>query len=114
MPPRREDSDLLAEFGLRVTHYRRQRGLTQSQLGKYCQLTRASIANIELGRQNCSVIALISMAAALGILPAALLGGHPGTAKPEWADQVRREARQHMTTALERFLATYTHPEEGP
>jgi transcriptional regulator with XRE-family HTH domain len=114
MPLKPEDAELLAEFGVRITQYRHKRNLSQSHLAKYAGLTRASIANIEAGKQNCSITALVGIAAALGVIPGALLGGHPGAAKPEWADQVRRHTQQRMTADIEGFLASYTLPEEGP
>lgn len=114
MPVTLEEAGLLAELGVRITQYRHQRGLTQAAVAAYAGVTRASIANIEAGKQNCSVTVLLGIAAALGVIPGALLGGHPGTAKPEWAAEVRRDERRRMKAALESFLVTYTLPEEGP
>lgn len=101
----------LVEFGVRLTHYRRQRGMSQSKLAKHCGLTRASIANIEAGRQNCSVLTLIDMAGALNVIPGALLGGHPGNTKPEWVADVRHEERKRLVEAVSGYLTEYMKAE---
>jgi len=102
-----EARNALAEFGVRVTHYRRQRGLTQTELGTLIGLGRTSIANMETGRQNPTILTVLDMAAVLDVLPAALLGGHPGGPRPAWVDQVRHEERRKVVAAMKGFLAGY-------
>jgi transcriptional regulator with XRE-family HTH domain len=96
----------LAELGLRVTHYRRQAGFTQVQLGDYCGLGRTSIANIEGGRQNLTLSALLGIASALGVPPGALLGG-PLVARQQWIERARQEEREMVIHAMRGFLHAY-------
>jgi UDP-N-acetylglucosamine 1-carboxyvinyltransferase len=52
---RRERTDFYVRFGHAVRDARLQRGLTQTDVGEELGLTRASVANIEAGRQQCSL-----------------------------------------------------------
>lgn len=95
-----DGSDALAVFGQRVRTLRQATGIQQQDLAVAAGLTRASIANIEAGRQNTTVTALLAIAAALGTTVGALLGETPGPDVPlsllaRVADQQRR-----ITTAL--------------
>jgi transcriptional regulator with XRE-family HTH domain len=53
-------------LGKTVRALRKMRGLTQEQLATACELSRASIANIEVERQNIPINTLQSIANALG------------------------------------------------
>lgn len=65
--------ELYSALGQLVRAARRQAGLTQDALAMRVGLTRASINNIEHGRQKILVHTLFDLAGALGIAPAALL-----------------------------------------
>jgi len=54
-------------FGGRVRRLRDVAGLTQAELAEQIGLTRASVANMEGGRQQPNLAALISLATALKV-----------------------------------------------
>ena len=71
---------LYREVGRRIKTQREQCGLTQEALASQVSLTRASITNIERGRQKFLLHTLIDIASALGVPPAFLLPDtHDGT-----------------------------------
>lgn len=57
------------ELGRRIQHFRTQRSLTQEQLGRALkpQVTRASIANLETGKQRVLAHTLVQLAQALEV-----------------------------------------------
>lgn len=65
--------ELYSTLGQLVRAARRQAGLTQDVLATRIGLTRASINNIEHGRQKILIHTLFDLAGALGVAPAALL-----------------------------------------
>ncbi len=67
---------LYAVLGKRIAEARAKRSggkWSQAQLAKACNLTRGSIANIELGRQRAPLHTIWQIGAALGIEPRLLL-----------------------------------------
>lgn len=54
-------------FGRAVRHARLEQDLTQADLGRPLDLSRASIANIEAGRQHCSLHAAVILADTLAV-----------------------------------------------
>ena len=62
-------------FGVRVRMIREVLGLTQEELRKRLPITRASLANIETGRQRILLDDVEEFAKALGTTPRALLKG---------------------------------------
>jgi UDP-N-acetylglucosamine 1-carboxyvinyltransferase len=58
--------------GERVRELREHRGLTQHELAARALMSRASVANVEAGRQNVALRRLCSLAGALGVTPADL------------------------------------------
>ena len=64
---------LYCEFGKRLKKARKQVGLTQDSLAERVGLSRASITNIELGRQHVALHSVFLLASALGITPRQLL-----------------------------------------
>jgi transcriptional regulator with XRE-family HTH domain len=64
---------LYARIGRSVQALRKQRGMTQAALASLVGLTRASIVNIERGRQKFLVHTLVQMARALDVPPASFL-----------------------------------------
>jgi len=61
--------------GARVEHIRKTLGKTQDDIAKIVGLTRASIANIETGRQRLLLNTLEDLSVALGTTPKNLLKG---------------------------------------
>jgi transcriptional regulator with XRE-family HTH domain len=70
-------------FGQRVAYMRNLRGLSQHQLADRVPLSRSSIANIEAGRQECTLKHLRELAAGLGVTSGQLLGEVPLPEAPE-------------------------------
>lgn len=64
---------LYVQLGRLLRQRRRERGLTQEQVGKSLDLTRTSITNIEQGRQGMSVATLVAIARVLEAEPQQLL-----------------------------------------
>jgi transcriptional regulator with XRE-family HTH domain len=63
------------DLGSRIRAVRDEVGLTQTTLAGATGLTRASVANIEAGRQKVLVHHLVTIATALDVEPQALLPG---------------------------------------
>jgi transcriptional regulator with XRE-family HTH domain len=65
--------ELYAEFGTILRAARRDASLSQADLGRTIGLSRASVANIEAGRQHVALDQLFDLAHALGCEPCELL-----------------------------------------
>ena len=65
--------DAAAAFGKVLRKLRRQRGLTQEQLGLESDLRRTYVSLLELGRQQPSLTTILKLATALGEPPGALV-----------------------------------------
>jgi transcriptional regulator with XRE-family HTH domain len=74
--------DLYLRLGANITTARRDRNLTQTDLASAVGLTRASISNLEAGRQRTPLHITIAIAQALGLDLADLLGEVPPIAAP--------------------------------
>ena len=61
------------DLGRRIRDERKQKKISQDELAASCGLTRASIANIEAGRQRLAAHRLCEIATALDTEPAQLL-----------------------------------------
>lgn len=75
-----------SHVGVKVSHYRRSRGLTQKDLAEEVGLTRASIANIESGRQKIMLHTLFHIAFILDVTPLEFLP--PPRTKHATTDQI--------------------------
>lgn len=65
--------DAAAAFGKVLRRLRRQRGLTQEQLGLESDLRRSYVSLLELGRQQPSLTTILKLATALGEPPSSLV-----------------------------------------
>lgn len=65
--------DAAAAFGKVLRKLRRQRGLTQEQLGLESDLRRTYVSVLELGRQQPSLTTILKLATALGEAPGTLV-----------------------------------------
>jgi transcriptional regulator with XRE-family HTH domain len=72
------DSEFLTRIGARVRALRATSGLTQRAVAERTGLSRASIANVEAGRQNLRLRQLGALAAALGVQVDRLVVGECG------------------------------------
>jgi transcriptional regulator with XRE-family HTH domain len=86
------------EFGALVRSERESQHLTQLELSKRVQLARASIANIESGRQSVLLHQYLDISAALGLEPSKLL--------PISSYQVGRLEPENMPKAVVSFIAS--------
>lgn len=97
-----EQSELYSQFGQLVRRHRERLGLNQAEIGQAIGLTRASIANIETGRQRIPLHHLYSLARALKVDVHALLptaGSVPRVANREIQSSVELSAREHDDVA---------------
>jgi DNA-binding XRE family transcriptional regulator len=62
-----------AEIGTLLMCHRHERDLSQGDVGDLIGLTRASIANIEAGRQRLMLHTVVAIAALLGMEPGTLV-----------------------------------------
>lgn len=69
--------------GRRIRQARKDRKMTQEDLGAAVSLTRTSITNIERGRQKLLLHTLASIAETLRIAPASLLPENDATTESE-------------------------------
>ncbi|GAA4439696.1 helix-turn-helix domain-containing protein [Phytohabitans houttuyneae] len=85
-------ADLLATLGQRVRALRIAHGMTQQQLADRVGLSRASITNVEGGRQgDIGVVNLVALADALGTTIADLTGTAPLAVEASpWLELARR------------------------
>ncbi len=85
------------EFGRKIQDLRAKRGITQGELGRRLtpSVTRASIANIESGKQRVYTHALIDIAHALDVSILELLGLDDGSGA--------KQKRPQKTAATEPF-----------
>ncbi len=60
------EMDLYAQMGRKVAAARKKVGLTQAELASRVSLTRASVANIETGRQRVMLHDVFALVEALG------------------------------------------------
>jgi transcriptional regulator with XRE-family HTH domain len=65
-------------FGQRLRSLRKERRLSQEELGFRADLDRTYISGIERGYRNPSLVNICRLASALGVEPAALFEGIPG------------------------------------
>lgn len=54
------------QIGKRIVELRKQKGFSQEDLAKFLKIPRSSVAQIELGNRNVSVIELMKLSEALG------------------------------------------------
>jgi transcriptional regulator with XRE-family HTH domain len=92
---------IYAEIGERIRVSRRANRLKQHQLADRVGMSRASLANMEVGRQKILVHQLYAIAVALGLSPADLIPEAPAPSrvddlplpedlKPQQRDQIAR------------------------
>lgn len=88
-------------LGDRLREGRKSCNLTQNELAIMAGLSRASIANIEAGRQDTSVTQLSVLAAAIGLTVGQLVGEAPmpaGYLRPALAESLREAITAADTT----------------
>lgn len=93
---------LYGAVGKRIRTARKAIGMSQELLALSIGVSRASVVNIEAGRQRLLLHVLVSIAAALGIEPCALL---QNVATPDQSYANRALAAEARTRELEQQIA---------
>jgi transcriptional regulator with XRE-family HTH domain len=94
------------EVGRRLRRARLDAGLTQQELSDRVELSRASIANIEAGRQQFPLHALMLFARALDVKPESLLpsaelvDAEPVLPSPEMVEGLDEESQNWVRRIL--------------
>jgi transcriptional regulator with XRE-family HTH domain len=98
-----QESELYSRFGQLVRQHRERLGRNQAEIGRASGLSRASIANIETGRQRIPLHHLYALARALRVDVHALLpvarDATPTTTNREIQSAVALSAREHEEVA---------------
>ena len=98
-----DESELYSRFGQLVRQHRERLDLNQAEIGSAIGLTRASIANIETGRQRIPLHHLYRLARALKVDVQALLPTSgwetPATIDREIRSAVELSAREQEAVA---------------
>lgn len=92
-----------AEYGSRVREARKAVGITQDELARVLGLTRASVANIEAGRQKQLADQVITTANQLGVDPRWLLTGWSYGPAPKLQPMASRRLVDAHVRALRRL-----------
>lgn len=95
MATKAQADDFYASLGGRVQRGRKRANLSQAELADRLGLTRASIANLEAGRQRPSALHAAMLADVLGVPVQDLLPQAPGTSDPvqDAKEELRERAR---------------------
>jgi transcriptional regulator with XRE-family HTH domain len=98
-----DESSIYAALGELVREHREGQGMSQGALGKRIGLSRASVANIESGRQRIPLHHLYRMAEALGVNAHTLLPNLDGLPSPNVERSINSamelNAREHAEVA---------------
>lgn len=97
-----KDAAIYEALGQAIRMKRAEKRMTQGELADLVELSRASVTNIELGRQSVLVDQLCRFANALGVEPADLLQRAPSRREDHetetltpgaaaWIDRARRK-----------------------
>jgi transcriptional regulator with XRE-family HTH domain len=92
-----------ASLGRRIQDRRKARGLTQEQLGSRITpaVTRASIANIEAGKQGVLTHTLVQLASVLSTTPEELLPKEMSDEDPALRNRVQDELARKLSVPAE-------------
>lgn len=115
------DEALYKAVGSAVATRRKALGLTQAELAGMVQMSRASIANIECGRQNILLHHVYALAAALDFAKAAeLLPPMPQKPSGEGLKMMlsnqalsKQTLSQHAEAQVNSLIATALQPRRG-
>lgn len=101
-----EPEGFYLRLGQRIQDLRKQRRLTQEQLGVRLvpQVTRASIANIESGKQRVLAHTLVQVAEALEVSIVALVREEPEVVEPAVRQQVEAQLQDRLKLSPDDML----------
>lgn len=95
--------DLYKAVGQRIRRIREERRLTQAELAELVSLTRASITNIEQGRQKLLLHTLYDIAAVLTVKPSDLL---PEGRRSDEAEAFEQHLPGDLSNAEQEWIRT--------
>jgi transcriptional regulator with XRE-family HTH domain len=84
-----DESEIYRRLGSLVRQHRKRLDMNQETLGRAIGLSRASVANIETGRQHIPLHHLYGLAGALRVDPQALLPSAAGDGPPKADREIR-------------------------
>ena len=105
MPSARDPESIYGVFGRRLRGLREERRVPQEELAVLSGLTRASIANIESGRQRVLLHQLLQFAQALEVTVADLVPKVAELSKPDNADK-RESMEQYLQRLREMTISS--------
>lgn len=107
---------LYSEIGLRIKKFRQDKGIKQEAFAKMLNLTRASIVNIEKGRQRASIHLLYKICKITGVSIMELLPDLPSEDQlsPKWQKIMQDSSYGAFVneSKLSEFLAEITSKEQ--
>lgn len=111
-------NEFYAAVGSRIQGYRKQRGLTQTDLAEAVGLKRSSLCNVEAGRQHPLLHTFVMLAQVLGVSIADLMPGAPlpvGSVRMTEAQIVKqmRSLRDELDRCIGRFAGSDPQVETG-
>lgn len=104
-----EDSEFYSRFGQLLQQHRKRLGMSQAAVGKAIGLSRASVANIETGRQHIPLHHLYRLARALKVDVYALLPTINGAETPDANRKIRSsiELSEHEQEAVAKVVGSF-------
>lgn len=96
----------LRDLGSRISRFRKDQGLTQTQIGKMVGVTQQVIAEYEGGYRNIPIWRLLNLAEALGVQADDLLNGARAPRKRGPSPKIQRQIEQisRLPKAKQRFV----------
>jgi XRE family aerobic/anaerobic benzoate catabolism transcriptional regulator len=114
-PAQPRDSDAyLRRLGERVRNLRNQRGMTRKALAQHAKVSERYLAQLEVGKGNCSIVLLRRIARALGLPVTQLVhdGAEPALDLVLLSQFLERLAPAALTQARELLLKHFSQPSE--
>jgi len=101
-----EETAFFKDLGARIAALRRDRGLTQTQLGEMIGVSQQQIVSFEKGRRKVPASALPKLSRALGVTVEELIGvkTKPGKRGPTPKLQRQLERLQQLPRSKQRFI----------
>ena len=102
-----EETAFFKDLGSRIVTLRKERGLTQTQLGEMIGVSQQQIVSFEKGRRKVPASALPKLSKVLGVSVEALLGiqSKPGKRGPAPKLLRQLEELQRLPRSKQRFVA---------
>jgi len=114
LPPRDSDG-YLRRLGERVRNLRAQRGMTRKALAQHAKVSERYLAQLEVGKGNCSIVLLRRIARAIGLPVTQLVheGAEPALDLVLLSQFLERLSPGALYDARELLLRHFSEPSEG-